>query len=207
MKIKLFNIFQWICVSIMVVILISDIYLDHTNQKLYLFGCIWEQGSLNLCVALLNLSVVSFTYNRKKHPRLFKMTIIYITILMLFIIWDIFNLFSNNQKNVKQTIPLCDGKNILLIESEKKFTATSSTYSELIVYQTSKFGVRECKSIYEDMFINQHMLANQQVSYTYDENTKIFKLLLDYGDLNPSYEWKDETEEHPTLWEYEIILE
>ena len=51
------------------------------------------------------------------------------------------------------------------------------------------------------------MLANQQVSYTYDENTKIFKLLLDYGDLNPSYEWKDETEEHPTLWECEIILE
>ncbi|MDE6658053.1 MAG: hypothetical protein K2J88_05665, partial [Oscillospiraceae bacterium] len=171
------------------------------------FGCIWEQGVLNLCVVLLNLLNVNFAYNRKKRPRLFKIIIIWIAVSMLMIIGDIFENFRNNQKNIKQTIALSDGKNILLIESEEKSTATNTTYPELTVYQTSKFGVRECKYVYEDMFVNQHMLKNQQVSYTYDENTKIFTLLLDYGDLNPPYEWKEKTEEHPTLWEYEIILE
>ncbi|MBD5143499.1 MAG: hypothetical protein HDT22_07820 [Ruminococcus sp.] len=115
-------------------------------------------------------------------------------------------MITNHQKNVKQTIPLADGKNILLIESTEKSTASNSTYSKLTVYQVSKFGVLECKQIYEDMFVNQHMLENQQVSYIYDENAKIFTLLLDYGDLNQPYEWKDKTEEHPTLWEYEINL-
>ncbi|MDE6776716.1 MAG: hypothetical protein K2J25_02165, partial [Oscillospiraceae bacterium] len=133
--------------------------------------------------------------------------IIWNAVCMLMIIGDIFENFRNNQKNKKQTIQLSDGKNILLIESEEKSSATNTTYPELTVYQASKFGVRECKHIYEDMFVNQHMLKNQQVSYTYDENTKKITLLLDYGDLNPPYEWKDETEEHPTLWEYEIILE
>lgn len=111
-----------------------------------------------------------------------------------------------NQKHVKQTIQLPDGRNVLLIESESKYTSSNTPFQQLEVYQKSNFGVRKCQDIYEDMFKNQHMLENQQVTYTYDENTRIFTLLLDYGDLNPPYQWENKSEEHPPLWKYEIML-
>lgn len=55
MKNRLLKMFPWIHLGIMLAVLILVIYLEYTDQKLYLLGCIWEQSLINFCVVVSNM--------------------------------------------------------------------------------------------------------------------------------------------------------
>lgn len=164
---------------------VPTFYMLDTKQRLFLFGYAFDESIFKFFgIAMLYLGyIIDFSCNKKdKMPK--KKIIVLTVILSVMFVWSAETTVENIRSTVKMQIAadrieLSEGKEILLVENEKKVGAEIMN-GEIYVYRVNGSFVKKLGEIREYYFSNKCVKQNKY-TYKYDESTGKLVITCEYG--------------------------
>lgn len=164
---------------------VPTFYMLDTKQRLFLFGYVFDESIFKFFgIAMLYLGfIIDFSCNKK--DKMTKKKIIVLTVILsVMFVWSVETTVENIHSTVKMQIAadrieLSDGKEILLVENEKK-VGTETMNGEIYVYRVNGSFVKKLGEIREYYFSNKCVKQNKY-TYKYDESTGKLVITCEYG--------------------------
>lgn len=164
---------------------VPTFYMLDTKQRLFLFGYVFDESIFKFFgIAMLYLGfIIDFSCNKK--DKMTKKKIIVLTVILsVMFVWSVETTVENIHSTVKMQIAadrieLSDGKEILLVENEKKVD-TETMNGEIYVYRVNGSFVKKLGEIREYYFSNKCVKQNKY-TYKYDESTGKLVITCEYG--------------------------
>lgn len=164
---------------------VPTFYMLDTKQRLFLFGYVFDESIFKFFgIAMLYLGfIIDFSCNKKDKMTKKKIIVLTVILSVMFVCsaaMTVENIHSTVKMQIAaDRIELSDGKEILLVENEKK-VGTETMNGEIYVYRVNGSFVKKLGEIREYYFSNKCVKQNKY-TYKYDESTAKLVITCEYG--------------------------